>query len=95
MGHHRSGVAVPVRVFAVPSARDDLSTDGTADRASCSPACYKQGNVNFEVVLLICIDFLLGDSFGAKLMTGLSNVALERIFGIAMLAIGVKMLMAR
>lgn len=51
--------------------------------------------MNFEVVLLICIDFLLGDSFGAKLMTGLSNVALERIFGIAMLAIGVKMLMAR
>ena len=56
---------------------------------------YKQGNVNFEAAILICIGFFLGGYVGAKLATGLSNVALERIFGVAMLAIGVKMLMAR
>ena len=56
---------------------------------------YKEGNVNFEVALLICAGLFLGGYFGAKLATGLSNVALERIFGVAMLVIGVKMLVAR
>ncbi|MBK8275220.1 MAG: sulfite exporter TauE/SafE family protein [Nitrospira sp.] len=56
---------------------------------------YKEGNVNFEVALLICAGFFLGGFVGAKLATGLSNVALERIFGVAMLVIGVKMLVAR
>ncbi len=56
---------------------------------------YKQGNVNFEVAMLICIGFFLGGFLGAKLVTGLSNVALERIFGVAMLAIAVKMLLAK
>ncbi|MDI3465792.1 MAG: hypothetical protein OJF50_004613 [Nitrospira sp.] len=51
--------------------------------------------MNFEVAILVCIGFFLGGYVGAKLATGLSNVALERIFGVAMLAIGVKMLMAR
>ena len=56
---------------------------------------YKEGNVNFEVALLICAGFFLGGYVGAKLATGFSHVALERIFGIAMLVIGVKMLVAR
>jgi hypothetical protein len=45
--------------------------------------------------MLICIGFFLGGFFGAKLATGPSNVALERIFGVAMLVIGVKMLLAK
>ncbi len=56
---------------------------------------YKEGNVNFEVALLICAGFFLGGFVGARLATGLSNVALERIFGVAMLAIGMKMLVAK
>lgn len=56
---------------------------------------YKQGNVNFEVALFICAGFFLGGFLGARLATGLSNVALERIFGVAMLAIGMKMLVAK
>lgn len=56
---------------------------------------YKQGNVNFEVALLICAGFFLGGFIGARFATGLSNVALERIFGVAMLLIGVKMLVAK
>jgi uncharacterized membrane protein YfcA len=56
---------------------------------------YKEGNVNFEVALLICVGFFLGGFIGARFATGLSNVALERVFGVAMLAIGMKMLMAK
>ncbi|MFO0698555.1 MAG: sulfite exporter TauE/SafE family protein [Nitrospira sp.] len=56
---------------------------------------YKQGNVNFEVALLICAGFFVGGYVGAKFSAGLSNVALERIFGVAMLAIAVKMLLAK
>ncbi|MBH0204184.1 MAG: sulfite exporter TauE/SafE family protein, partial [Nitrospira sp.] len=39
--------------------------------------------------------FFLGGFIGARFATGLSNVALERIFGVAMLLIGVKMLVAK
>lgn len=56
---------------------------------------YKQGNVNFEVAMRICIGFFPGGFLGAKLATVISNVALERIFGVAMLAIAIKMFVAK
>ncbi|MEW6544628.1 MAG: TSUP family transporter [Nitrospirota bacterium] len=56
---------------------------------------YKHGSVNFEAALLVCLGFFLGGFFGAKLATGLPNVILERLFGLAMLAIALKMLFAR
>lgn len=56
---------------------------------------YKHGNVNFDVALLICAGFFLGGFIGARIATGLSNVVLERIFGVAMLVIGAKMLVAK
>jgi uncharacterized membrane protein YfcA len=56
---------------------------------------YKQGNVNFEVAMLICIGFFLGGFIGAKMAVGISNVTLERVFGTAMLAIALKMLLAK
>lgn len=51
--------------------------------------------MNFEVPLLICAGFLLGGYVGAKFATSLSNIALGRIFCVARLVIGVKMLVAR
>jgi uncharacterized membrane protein YfcA len=56
---------------------------------------FKQGNVNFEVAGLVCVGFFLGGFFGAKLATTLSNVALEKVFGVAMLGIALKMLLAK
>ena len=56
---------------------------------------YKSGHVNFEVALLICVGFFLGGLAGAKAATALSNVVLERLFGLAMLLVSLKLLLAR
>lgn len=45
--------------------------------------------------LLICVGFIFGGYWGAKWATGLPNIMLERIFGVAMLLIGIKMLLAK
>lgn len=56
---------------------------------------YKQGYVDLKVAGLIIIGFTLGGLVGAKLATGLSTLILERIFGIALLLISLKMLFFR
>jgi hypothetical protein len=56
---------------------------------------FKVGNVNFEVAMLVCVGFFLGGFIGAKVAASLSNVVLERVFGIAMLAVALKMLLAK
>ena len=53
---------------------------------------YKQGYVNMPVAAFICIGFLLGGFLGAKIAITLSNVVLEKIFGVALLLISLKMI---
>jgi uncharacterized protein len=56
---------------------------------------YRNGYVNLEAAILVCAGFILGALIGARWATALSNLALERVFGVALLAIGAKMLFAR
>jgi len=56
---------------------------------------YKQGYVDLRIAALICVGFFLGGWVGAKLATKLSNVVLERIFGIALLLISLKIIFAK
>ena len=56
---------------------------------------YKQGYVNLPIAAFICLGFVFGGLAGAKLATSLSNTVLERIFGVVLLAIGLKMILAR
>ncbi len=56
---------------------------------------YKQGYVNLEIAAFICVGFFFGSFLGAKIATGLSNVVLERIFGVALLLIALKMIFAK
>ena len=56
---------------------------------------YKQGYVDLKIAAFICVGFFLGGLLGAKLATKLSNVVLERIFGIALLLISLKMIFAK
>jgi uncharacterized membrane protein YfcA len=56
---------------------------------------YKQGYVDLKVALLICVGFFLGGLLGAKIATSLSNAVLEKVFGVALLLIALKMIFAK
>ena len=56
---------------------------------------YRQGFVDLGIAAYICVGFFFGGLLGAKLATGLSNVVLERIFGVALLLIALKMILAK
>ena len=56
---------------------------------------YKQGYVHLEMAAYICVGFIAGSFLGAKFATSLSNVLLERVFGVAMLLIAIKMITAK
>ena len=53
---------------------------------------YKQGYVDIKIAALICLGFFFGSFLGAKVATGLSNIVLERIFGVVLLLIALKMI---
>ena len=50
-------------------------------------AYYKQGYANIPVAGLICLGFVFGGYFGAKLAIGFPEVLLRKIFGVCLLAI--------
>jgi len=50
-------------------------------------AYYKQGYVNIPVAGLICLGFVLGGYFGARLAIGLPELILRKIFGVCLLII--------
>jgi uncharacterized protein len=50
-------------------------------------AYYKQGYVNPLAAVLLCLGFVLGGYFGAKIAIGFSEVILRKIFGICLLMI--------
>jgi len=55
---------------------------------------YKQGYVDLRVALLVAAGFFIGSLLGARLSVGLSDTVLSRVFGTAVLVIGVKMLVS-
>ena len=56
---------------------------------------YQKGLVDLRIAALVCAGFVIGGLLGAKLATNLSNVILEKIFGVALLLIALKMILAR
>ncbi len=53
---------------------------------------YKQGHVDFKVVWVLAIGFLIGSFFGSKISLGLSQEAVKKTFAVLMILIAVKML---
>ena len=53
---------------------------------------YQQGYVDSKIAIFICMGFFIGGLLGAKFATGLSNAILEKVFGIALLLIALKMI---
>ncbi|MGK7914721.1 MAG: TSUP family transporter [Prochloraceae cyanobacterium] len=53
---------------------------------------YQQGYVDLKVATLVCLGFFIGSLFGANLAVYISERILRKIFGGALLAIGIKMI---
>ncbi len=53
---------------------------------------YKQGHVDFNVVIVLAIGFVAGSFFGSKFSLSLPEEAVKKIFAILMIIIAVKML---
>ncbi|MBU5636868.1 sulfite exporter TauE/SafE family protein [Geomonas sp. Red69] len=55
---------------------------------------YQKGFVDVKIAALVCLGFVMGGYFGAKLATSVPSVMLEKIFGGIMLLVALKMLLA-
>jgi uncharacterized membrane protein YfcA len=56
---------------------------------------YRQGFVNLKVAGFICIGFIIGSLFGARFATAISDTNLQRIFGVALLLVAIKMICSK
>ena len=53
---------------------------------------YKQGNVDFRVVAILAVGFLIGSFFGSKIALSLPQETVKKIFAIFMIIMAIKML---
>jgi uncharacterized protein len=56
---------------------------------------YKAGYVDVKVAAFVAIGFIVGSLIGSRVATGISDVTLQRVFGVALLIIALKMIVAR
>ncbi len=56
---------------------------------------YQQGYVNIKIASLICLGFVLGGLVGGKIATNIPTEVLEKIFGLALFLISLKMLLSQ
>jgi uncharacterized membrane protein YfcA len=56
---------------------------------------YSKGFVDLKIAAFICLGFLFGGLFGARLASGLSSDVLEKVFGVALLLIALKMIFSK
>jgi len=56
---------------------------------------YSQGYVNLKIAGFVCLGFFFGGLLGAKVATGLSNEALQKIFGVVLLLVALKMIFTK
>lgn len=58
-------------------------------------AYYQKSYVDVRAAALLCVGFVLGAWLGAKLATNMSTLMLQRVFGTAIVLIGLRMLLVR
>ena len=53
---------------------------------------YNQGYVDLKIAAFVCLGFFLGGFIGAKIATGLAATVLQKVFGVSLLLISLKMI---
>ena len=56
---------------------------------------YRHGMVHWNVAFLLFLGFLLGSFFGSRCALAMPELWLKRAFGVCLLALGTRMLLAR
>lgn len=56
---------------------------------------YQAGYVNLKVAALMCIGFFLGGLLGAKMAIAIPKEILSRVFGVALVLVGLKMILGK
>jgi len=56
---------------------------------------YKAGFVDLKIAAFVCLGFFFGGLVGAKLVVGLPDPLLRKIFGVALLAVAIKMILTK
>jgi uncharacterized protein len=56
---------------------------------------YRQGFVDIRVAALIAVGFVVGSLLGARYAMTVSNETLEKVFGVALVLIGLKMIIGK
>ena len=56
---------------------------------------YQKGFVDLKAAALICVGVFVGGWAGGKLANSLSSVVLEKVFGVAMLLVALKMIFSK
>jgi len=58
-------------------------------------AYYRHGYTDLRIAMLVCAGFFVGGLLGAKVATSLSNAVLEKVFGVALLLIALRMIFTK
>ncbi|MFQ5736075.1 MAG: TSUP family transporter [Thermodesulfobacteriota bacterium] len=56
---------------------------------------WKAGNVDVRAAALLCAGFVIGGLVGARVAGSLSNPVLEKVFGLVLLAVSLRMIFSR
>lgn len=90
-------VIVPALVYLVGMSQ--LAAQGTSLALLMFPVgilgvmqYYKQGYVDFKLVIVIAIGFIIGSFFGSRISLSLPQDTVKKFFAVLMLVIGIKML---
>jgi uncharacterized membrane protein YfcA len=92
-------VIVPALVFIPLFAMSQKMAQGTSLAMLLPPIglfavmnYYKSGYVDFKVAAILCVAFIGGSILGSKLVLGLDDIVLKRIFGGFLLLMAIKFL---
>jgi uncharacterized protein len=56
---------------------------------------YRQGFVDVRIAAFICLGFFFGSLIGARVATDLPSIIMEKVFGVALFLIALKMIFAK